>query len=96
MYLLYIHNSVHPCLYCLIGSTDYQFPQDGYMQVIVSGGADKVPFDITVKDDNILERAENFQLSIVDVSLPHGVIIGSRQSAEVIIYDDDRKYICVY
>ena len=76
-----------------MGSIDYQYLRNDYMQVVISGGADKVPFNITVKDDNILERNEIFRLSIVDISLPHGITIGSRRSAEVVIHDDDRKYI---
>ena len=90
---IYIILYIHACLCCLIGNVDYQLPRDGYLQVIVSGGADRVPFNITVNDDNILERAEIFQLSIVDESLPHGVTVGSKH-AEVVIYDDDRK--CSY
>ena len=87
-----MYNYIHPWLY-LTGGVDYQFPRGGFTQVIVSGGADRVSFNITINDDNILERTENFRLSIVDVSLPCGVIVGSRQSAEVVIFDDDRKYI---
>ena len=87
-----MYNYIHPWLY-LTGGVDYQFPRGSYTQVIVSGGADRVPFNITIYDDNILERTENFQLSIVDVFLPYGVIVGNRQSAEVVIFDDDRKYI---
>ena len=84
--------NIHAWLY-FIGNVDYQFPRDGYIQVIVSGGVDRVPFNITIKDDNTLERAEFFRLSIVDVSLPSGVTVGSRHSTEVVIYDDDRKCI---
>ena len=87
-----MYNYIHPWLY-LTGGVDYQFPRGGYTQVVVSGGADRVPFNITINNDNILERTENFRLSIVDASLPCGVIAGSRQSAEVVIFDDDRKYI---
>ena len=77
----------------LTGNRDYEFPRGGYIQVVVSGGNDRVSFNITIKDDIIVERNENFRLSIVNVSLPCGVIVGSRQSAEVVIFDDERKYI---
>ena len=75
----------------LTGNRDYEFPRGGYIQVVVSSGTDRVPLNVTVKDDFILERTENFRLSIVDVSLSCGVIVGSRRSAEVVIFDNDRK-----
>ena len=77
----------------LTGNDDYHFPSGGYMQVIISGGIDTVPINIAVKDDNIVEKVENFWLTIVDISLPCGVTVGSTQRAAVVILDDDSKCI---
>ena len=49
-----------------------------------------VQFNISIKDDNILEKNENFTLTI-NSSLPTGVMVGNPGQATMTIVDNDRK-----
>ena len=79
----------------LTDTVDYQYTprRSGQITVIIPAGRTSVSFDVTILDDIIIEEdIESFQLSIVDVSLPHDVSVGSIQNATVNIIDDDCKY----
>ena len=52
----------------------------------------RVLFNISVTDDNILEKNENFRLDIDPSSLPNNVTISVPNRAKVKIVDDDGKY----
>ena len=79
----------------LIGA-DFDYPRGGYIQVVFPPAKERtVTIPLKTKDDKISERPETFRLSIVDISLPHGVSVGSMRSAEVEIVDNDRKYYCL-
>ena len=54
-------------------------------------GETRVPFNIPITDDDILEGNENFLLTIESSSLPSGVTVGNPGQATVTIVDDDRK-----
>ena len=72
---------------------DYTPRRSGQITVIIPAGRTSVSFDVTILDDIIIEEdIESFQLSIVDVSLPHDVSVGRIQNATVNIIDDDCKY----
>ncbi len=47
----------------------------------------RVPFDIPIYDDNILEGNESFILTISPSSLPTGVTVGDPGQATVTIVD---------
>ena len=51
----------------------------------------RVAFNVSIADDKILEKDENFILAIDQSSLPSGVAVGNRNQARVIIMDDDSK-----
>ena len=52
-----------------------------------------VLLDVTIKDDNLFEMNETFNLTIDAHSLPNKVISGDADATTVIIVDDDQgKY----
>ena len=76
----------------LIGA-DFDYPRSGYIQVVFPPAKERtVTIPLITKDDKISEMTETFRLSIIDISLPHGVSVGNMHSAEVEILDNDRKY----
>ena len=70
------------------GGVDYD---SGIYNVIIPAGVTSVPFDVGINDDNILENAENFDLTIIRNTLPDGVTRDNPNSATVTIVDNDRK-----
>ena len=52
----------------------------------------RVPFDVTITDDNILEGNESFSLTIIHTSKPDRVTRVGDYQAEVTIVDNDRKW----
>lgn len=73
---------------------DYKYTakKSGQMIVVIPAGHMTKSFDLTILEDIIIEDIESFQLSIVDLSLPHDVSVGNIQSATVNIVDNDCKY----
>ena len=57
----------------------------------ISAGDTMVAFDVPIIDDNILERNEDFMLTINSTSLPDGVTPGNPYVATVTIVDDDDR-----
>jgi len=51
-------------------------------------------FPIKINDDSISEADEIFDIYVVEMLLPYGVILGNK--AEVIIVDNDCKYVHNY
>ena len=68
------------------GGVDYN---SGPYTVQFNAGLTTVPFNISIKADNILEDNETFDLSIDASSLPSGVKIGNTGQTIVTIVDDD-------
>ena len=65
----------------------------GPYTVIIPAGDTTATFNISINDDMIFERDENFMLTINGTSLPDVVAPGNPDEATVTIVDDDRKYI---
>ena len=65
----------------------------GPYTVTFPAGMTRVPFNITINDDDILEGNENFMLTINPSSVPTGVTVGTPDQATVTIVDGDGKYI---
>ena len=63
----------------------------GPYNVTFPAGQTRIPFDVPITDDMILEGNENFMLTINETSLPVGVMRGTPGEATVTIVDDDRK-----
>ena len=63
----------------------------GPYTVTFPAGVTRMPFDVPITDDMILEGNENFMLTINATSLPSGVMRGTPGEATVTIVDDDRK-----
>ena len=63
----------------------------GQYTVTFPDGKTRVPFDITINDDSILEGNEDFVVTIIPDTLPDGVTRGNPFRATVTIVDDDRK-----
>ena len=51
----------------------------------------RVPFDVPINDDDVLENDESFSFTIIHNSLPNRVTRVEDGQAEVIIVDNDRK-----
>lgn len=51
----------------------------------------RVLFNVSVTDDNILEKNENFRLAIDPSSLPDNVTVSVPNTVKVKIVDDDGK-----
>ena len=73
-----------PLLY--IGNADYT---PGPYDIMIPAGTTSVSFNVSIKDDMMLEGNENFTLSINSFHLPN-VIITNHQ-ARVTIVDNDRE-----
>ena len=63
----------------------------GSYHITFLSGITLAVFNISIINDNIVEKKENFTLSINESSLPFGVIIGKHNQAQVIIKDNDSK-----
>ena len=72
----------------LTGGDDYG---PGIYTVVIPAGMTMVPFNISIVDDNILEGDEDFDIVIVQPTLPDGVTRGDPGRATVTIVDNDRK-----
>jgi len=48
---------------------------------------------ITIRDDNIVETTESFQLILDPPSTPINARLGDRPDAEVAIIDDDSEFL---
>ena len=70
------------------GGVDYD---SGPYTVTFPARVTSVPFKVSLNDDNILEKNENFVLTINQSSLPSGVTIGNPSLTTVTIVDNDRK-----
>ena len=57
--------------------------------VTIPAGMTRVPFDIPINNDDILEEDEDFTLTIDPNSLPTGVTPGDPDQATVTIVNDD-------
>ena len=78
-------------LYLSGGGTDYGDNGTNMYLATFPAGTNCTSFDIPVKDDNISEINETFNIAIVNVSLPFGVTLGNRRETKVIIIDNDSK-----
>ena len=63
----------------------------GPYTVTFPAGTTRVPFNVSINNDDILEDNEDFMLTINPSSVPTGVTVGSPDQATVTIVDDDRK-----
>ena len=84
-----------PCTYynfMYVGSVDYK---SGPYAVIFSTGMTTALLNITIVNDNILERNESFNLFIATDSLPSKIADVTIAQARVTIIDNDSKYLCI-
>ena len=72
----------------ILGGVDYTA---GPYAVMFPAGQMSALFDITINDDNILERSETFTIDVDSSSLPTGVSVSSTSQATVAIDNDDCK-----
>ena len=71
-----------------VGGEDYDFePQI----VEFSVGMTRIPLNLSINDDDILERNETFILAVNTSSLPKDVTVDNDGQVTVTIVDDDRK-----
>ena len=72
-----------------LGDNDYQF---GPYPVKFGAEMTNASFNVSIKNNNVLEFDENFELLINTSSLPSDVTVGIPARATVTIVDDDSKY----
>ena len=60
--------------------------------VIFPAGTTCASFEIPINDDELSEHNETFNVAIVSMSLPFGVILGDEREAEVTITDNDSEW----
>ena len=72
-----------------ISDADYNA---GPYSVTFPAGINRTLLTVTIIDDNIVERSENFILFIDQSSLPDNVAVGDRSQTAVTISDDDCKF----
>ena len=63
----------------------------GPYMVMFEVGMTNGSFNVSIRDDNILESNEMFNLSIDASSLPSGISVGDIGVTTVTILDNDRK-----
>ena len=68
------------------GGVDYR---SGPYVIAISAGETRIPFDVQIIDDMILENDEDFDLTIVPGSLPTGVTHSTTGTTTVTIADND-------
>lgn len=68
------------------GGTDYT---SGPFNVTISAGQTNASLHVTITDDNIYEEDEEFILTIDQSSTLSGVLIGSPDTAMIVISDND-------
>ena len=74
--------------YDFIGPLDYLFNRRFF--VTVPAGETRVPFNVTLHDDDMSEANENFELVIViPDSVIDGIVRGRLHRAIITIVDDD-------
>ena len=73
------------------GGSDYV---SGPYSVEIDAGKSSALFSVSITNDNILERNEEFTLSINASSLPNGVTVNGSGEATVFIVDDDCECTC--
>ena len=89
-------NKIH--IRYLTGPLDYVVPTNpaiGFIKVVIPAGATTTSFDINIIDDKRLEGLESPEIigiSIYELSVPYGFILGPVSSANISIIDDDGKY----
>ena len=71
---------------CNAGSADFV---TGPYTAIFTAGNTEASFSIFIIGDTVLERNEQFQLSIIPSSLPDRVYVGNLSRATVTIRNDD-------
>ena len=70
------------------GGVDYN---SGPYSIKILAGANRMTFNISINNDNILEDNEEFSLIINNTSLPSCVITNSSGRSTVIVRDDDSE-----
>ena len=71
------------------GGEDYD---SGPYSVKFNAGMTEVTLNVSIVDDDILERNEKFNLTVNVSSLPNTVSVGDHGQATVTIMDNDGKY----
>ena len=75
------------------GGVDYD---SGPYTVTFTAGQTIAPFSVPINDDNTLENAETFNVTIIHSSLPDRVTVVDPHEAAVIIGNDDGKQHYIY
>ena len=78
------------------GGIDHSNASIDQYQVTFPTGVTCSSFNILITDDEFSEGDENFTFTIMEESLPYGVILGDNTTASVIINDNDSELlICI-
>ena len=84
------------CMYIKLTERNKDYAPGPFI-VVFKTGITRVPFKVSLHDDNVFEDDENFTLSIEQSSLPSNINIRDPSQATVTIKDDDCKLIgCLF
>ena len=76
----------------ILGGVDYD---TGPYIVVFPAGITSATFNVTIINDNILERDEEFHLNITSPPTASKVILGQNNQVRIDIINDDSKYIAI-
>ena len=76
----------------LTGGEDFERLRGDYGVAIFPAGKTTASFNVIIIDDELFEESETFHVIINEISVPYGVVLGSRSRSVVTILDNDRKY----
>ena len=79
---------------CLVGDgVDHGIVNEkGEYEVIFPAGTECSSIDIPITDDKLSEGDEEFTVRIMNESLPHGIKLGNKTTADVTIIDNDSEF----
>ena len=76
----------------ILGGVDYD---TGPYIVVFPAGITSATFNVTIINDNILERDEEFHLNITSPPTASKVMLGQNNQIRIDIINDDSKYIAI-
>ena len=75
------------------GGEDYEISHHRFIFVKFVAGQTIASINVNIIDDKYIEESETFRVSIYELSVPYGVILGFDTSTVVTIRDNDSKYL---
>ena len=75
--------------------TDYNPVPPGYLRVIFFANDTSLSFNVSIKEDNMIDENEMFCVTIIPDSLPYNVSVGVNNQTNVSIIDSKYPYTII-